>query len=99
MTKRLIRIAGFVNKEITEVIRQPKLLLSLILGPFLILLLFGIGYVGEQGRPKAILVLPNEAKFTDQADVYREQFGTGNLNVVDVNTDREGSISRLRNNE
>jgi len=40
----LIRIGAFARKEMTEILRQPRLLLTLILGPFLILLLFGIGY-------------------------------------------------------
>ena len=45
--KPFIRAAAFIGKEINEVRRQPRLVLSLILGPFLILLLFGIGYQGD----------------------------------------------------
>jgi ABC-2 type transport system permease protein len=40
----LIRIFAFVRKEIVNILRQPRLVFSLILGPFLILLIFGIGY-------------------------------------------------------
>ena len=40
-----IRVSAFVTKEIREVLRQPWLVVSLILGPFLILALFGIGYL------------------------------------------------------
>ena len=39
-----IRIFAFVRKEMISILRQPRLIFSLILGPFLILLLFGIGY-------------------------------------------------------
>ena len=34
-----IRTSAFLGKEIAEVRRQPRLVLSLILGPFLILLI------------------------------------------------------------
>ena len=34
--KRLIRISGFVGKEVREIWRQPRLILSLLLGPFLV---------------------------------------------------------------
>lgn len=98
MFKRVIRIGGFVAKELIEVIRQPRLLLSLILGPFLILLLFGIGYVGEKSELSAILVLPNEEAYTSQQEFYREQFGK-QLNVVDITVDEANATSRLRNNE
>src|SRR5215470_2140732 len=58
MFKTIIRLLSFFNKEINEVRRQPRLVLSLILGPFLILLLFGIGYAGERPKLKTALVLP-----------------------------------------
>lgn len=47
MFKPIIRLLSFFGKEVREIGRQPRLILSLILGPFLILLLFGIGYQGD----------------------------------------------------
>ena len=44
-----IRTLGFFTKEIVGVLRQPRLIASLVLGPFLILLLFGLGFRG--GHP------------------------------------------------
>ena len=38
-----IRTSSFLIMEIVEILRQPRLVLTLVLGPFLILLLFGIG--------------------------------------------------------
>jgi ABC-2 type transport system permease protein len=49
-----IRISAFFNKELAEILRQPRLILSLILGPFLILFLFGIGY---HNQPRAVRTL------------------------------------------
>ena len=40
----LIRSSAFVGKEIFAILRQPMLILTLVLGPFLILLLFGLGF-------------------------------------------------------
>ena len=44
MPTSLIRASAFLRKEIFEIVRQPKLLLTLVAGPFIIMLLFGIGY-------------------------------------------------------
>jgi len=49
MFKFLIRISSFISKELTEILRQPRLILTLVLGPFLVMFLFGLGYP-EQNR-------------------------------------------------
>jgi ABC-2 type transport system permease protein len=72
--KRLIRTSGFVHKELVEVIRQPRLLLSLILGPFAIMVLFGVGYVGESGTLRAILVVPPGQTAPAEIAAYRRLF-------------------------
>ena len=36
----LIRVSAFVRKDIVEIVRQPQLLLGVVLGPFLLLLVF-----------------------------------------------------------
>ncbi|HMA35611.1 MAG TPA: hypothetical protein VKY74_14190, partial [Chloroflexia bacterium] len=96
--KRLIRISGFVGKEVREIVRQPRLLLSLLLGPFLILLIFGAGYLGTPAELKAIIVIPNDPAFAAQKDTIRAQFGKG-IGVVDVTPDLNGALQRLRNQE
>jgi ABC-2 type transport system permease protein len=44
-------------------IRQPRLLLTLILGPFLILLLFGIGYRDTARDVRTIFVAAEDNEF------------------------------------
>ena len=44
LAKFLIRISSFISKELTEILRQPRLILTLVFGPFLIMFLFGLGY-------------------------------------------------------
>ena len=46
----ILRLLALVGKELIEVIRRPGALVSLVLGPFLIMAVFGLGYNGER-RP------------------------------------------------
>jgi len=39
----IIRASSFFRKEIFEILRQPRLVATLVMGPFLILLIFDIG--------------------------------------------------------
>jgi ABC-2 type transport system permease protein len=56
----IIRVTSFLGKEIAEVVRQPRLILTLIFGPFLILLVFGIGYKNEARSVRTLFVaVPN----------------------------------------
>src|SRR4051812_17730945 len=96
--KRLIRISGFVGKEVREIWRQPRLILSLLLGPFLILLIFGAGYVGPPAKLNAIIVIPNDPNFQSQKDALSQQFSKG-VNLIDITTDLEGAKNRLRRRE
>ncbi len=101
LAKRLIRVLSFTGKEVREIIRQPRLLLSLLLGPFLILLLFGVGYVNTFPALRAILVIPNDPAYTGQRDSLREQFNVNKnvMNILDVTVDLEDAQRRLRQGE
>ena len=50
MLKPIVRVSSFLGKEIREILRQPWLVVRLILGPFLILLLVGLGYTSQARR-------------------------------------------------
>ncbi|WP_110517255.1 ABC transporter permease [Herpetosiphon llansteffanensis] len=58
MLKNLVRIFAFCAKELNAIRRQPLLLVGLIIGPFLILSLFGVGYQGEQPKLRTGIVVP-----------------------------------------
>ena len=62
-SKRFRRLSSFLVKEILEVVQQPRLVVTMILGPFLILLIFGVGFTGKQGPAPAIVVVPPDAEF------------------------------------
>lgn len=55
----IIRTSAFLGKEISEILRQPRLLGSLVMGPFLILLVFGIGYRNEARALRTLFVVPD----------------------------------------
>jgi len=69
--KFLIRISSFISKELAEIFRQPRLIGTLVLGPFLIMFLFGLGYPEQNRTLRTIFVYEDtdslkEAKlFTD----------------------------------
>lgn len=93
--KRFIRAGAFVSKEFNEVRRQPRLILALILGPFLILLLFGIGYQGETNNLSALVVVPSGSQYSRDVAEYRAM--TGNqLNVTGVTDSLNEALDRLK---
>lgn len=60
----MIRSGAFVRKEAVEVLRQPRLLLLLVLGPFVVLLLFGAGLRDVDPPPRTIFVSPPDSELT-----------------------------------
>jgi ABC-2 type transport system permease protein len=64
----LRQTAAFARKELAEVVRQPRLLLLLALGPFLILLLFASGYRRTLPQMEVLLVVPAGSPFAGETD-------------------------------
>jgi ABC-2 type transport system permease protein len=94
LAKALTRILAFVGKELVEVVRRPGALVSLILGPFLILALFGVGYSGYRRPLDTVVVVPQGSGLPTDVEAYSEISGTG-LNVVEVTTDEPSAEQRL----
>jgi ABC-2 type transport system permease protein len=68
--KFLIRISSFVSKELTEILRQPRLVLTLVLGPFLVMFLFGLGYPEQNRRLRTTFVVEDPASVQDSLDLF-----------------------------
>ncbi|NJL33142.1 MAG: hypothetical protein HC893_03935 [Chloroflexaceae bacterium] len=94
MSKLFIRVLSFVSKELNEIRRQPRLILSLILGPFLILLLFGAGYRSNRPILRAVLVVPADVQAEIPMDDVRRIL-EANLELVDVRTDPGTAMEEL----
>jgi ABC-2 type transport system permease protein len=76
LAKGTIRTSSFFFKEIWAAIRQPKLVLSVLLGPFLILAAFGIGYKGQTPELDTLLVLPSDQRLPEDPEAYRDLFSS-----------------------
>ena len=78
IAQTVLRILAIVGKELVEVVRRPGAMLSLVLGPFLILAVFGIGYQGYKKDLTAIVVIDPSAPLPQEAEAYRSLgFGQG----------------------
>ncbi|MGI8657856.1 MAG: ABC transporter permease [Candidatus Limnocylindria bacterium] len=94
-TGSVVRMASFTGKELREVLRRPGVLVSLILGPFLVMFLFGLGYSGYRAPFATEIVVPTDSDFSRNAADY-EDLAPGRLDVTQVSEDRDGAEQRLR---
>lgn len=98
MGKGIIRLLAFFSKEMHKVRRQPRLVLALILGPFLILLLFGLGYQATPPRPRAMLVIPETLE--QQVDVTALTVAANfTYDLVGVTKDENAALAKLQAHE
>lgn len=93
--KSFVRSFAFVVKEMTEVLRQTPLILTLVLGPFLILLLFGIGYKNEARTLRTMVVMKQNDPAQEQFVQQVLSFGL-NLENSGTTNDLEAALRELR---
>ena len=94
----VVRMASFTGKELREVVRRPGVLLSLIVGPFLIMFIFGLGYSGYRAPFATEIVVPPGSNFSRDVKEY-ESLAPGRLDVKRVSEDAEAAERRLRDKE
>jgi ABC-2 type transport system permease protein len=75
MMKSIIRTLSFPGKEIAEIFRQPRLILTLVLGPFLIILLFGLGYPEEGRSLRTTFIVEDNNPFKDAVETFAKTIG------------------------
>jgi ABC-2 type transport system permease protein len=98
LLKSWTRTTSFLGKEITEVVRRPGALFSLIFGPFLIMGAFGLGYSGQYRPLATVLVVPANSGLSSDA-AYYQQFAGESVRIVGVTQDVENARSRLQRQE
>src|SRR5712675_727190 len=96
--KKLTRILAIVGKELISVVRRPGALLSLVLGPFLIMAIFGLGYSGFRRPLNTIVVVPPQAGLPTDKSAYAQVAGE-TLQIVDVVPDEASAMARLQRQE
>lgn len=95
----LIRTAGFVRKELRSVMRQPRLIMTLVVGPFLILLIFGFGYTEQVDPFRTLLVLESDdAGLATDIEGLGDAFGSS-IDLVGTTTDPGDGFDRLERKE
>lgn len=90
----LTRLLAFTSKELVEVIRRPGAIVSLVLGPFIILALFGAGYSGYRAALTAIVVVPPESGLPTDVKTY--QTVSEGLEIVAVEQSADTAEAQLR---
>jgi ABC-2 type transport system permease protein len=69
----VVQTVGLLRKEIADIVRQPRVLLVLVIGPFLVLLLFAIGYDQQQAVLRTAFVGPPGSVYEDSMERFAEE--------------------------
>jgi ABC-2 type transport system permease protein len=93
MFRPMTRTMAFFSKWMAEVIRQPALMLSLVVGPFLVLLAFGEGVAIGGPKPKTLIVEPQGGGGLLQP--LPEELA-GQIEIAGVTQDMEEARRQLR---
>jgi ABC-2 type transport system permease protein len=91
----VVRVFAFVGKELAETLRRPGAILSLILGPFLIMAVFGLGYSGVRRPLETVIVISPSSKLPTDVATYQELAGPA-LHIVEVMPDRDAAEAAVR---
>ncbi len=91
----LWRLLAFVGKELIETVRRPGALVSLVLGPFIIMAVFGVGFSGVRRPLDTLIVIPSSSQLPRDTEQYQDLAGPP-LNIVEITDDRAAAEQRLR---
>ena len=94
----IVRSSTFLIKEILEVLRQPRLIINLVLGPFLIMLLFGVGFSNKPRQVKTVFVVQNKQTLSKEINTFTNQDENTIINKG-VTTNLKNALMRLARNE
>jgi ABC-2 type transport system permease protein len=90
----IVRLLAFIGKELIETFRRPGAIISLVLGPFLIMAVFGLGYSGIKRPLETVVVAPPSSGLPADAQTYQELAG-GGLHIALVTPDRAAAEAEL----
>jgi ABC-2 type transport system permease protein len=90
----VLRLLTLVGKELVEIMRRPGALVSLVLGPFLIMVVFGLGFNGVRRPLETVVVIPPGSGLPTEVASYQALAG-GGLHVDSVVPDASAAQQRL----
>lgn len=94
----MIRAFAFFRKELVEIVRQPRLVALMVLGPFLVLALFGLGYSGRPMLMHTTFVGPDGSIYEQVVDDYRDELSEL-IDAGDYLDDEAVALEALRKDE
>jgi len=92
-----IQMLAVMVKELTELLRRPLLVLTLVLGPLLVMILFGIGSEATFAPPRTLVVLPTGEDKPPLLQEYERQIATS-VRIAGYTNDEAGAREQLRLN-
>ena len=96
--KSWTRTTAFIGKEVVEVVRRPGALFSLVLGPFMIMALFGVGYSGQPRPLNTVIVVPQGSELPADPAFYQQYAGPA-VTVAGVTSDLQSARDGLKNRQ
>lgn len=90
----LIQVVAFAKKDMRVVLRQPRLLLVLVVGPFVLLFLFAAGYDQESTVLRTVFVGPPDSAYQQSIDRIAGDLGAY-LTMEEYTSDRAEAEDRL----
>jgi ABC-2 type transport system permease protein len=97
-SRGFIRASAFFRKEIFDILRQPRLILTLVFGPFIILFLFGIGYHNQAKPLRALFVAQQTSSLAQNIQQFSETMGS-HLVYAGLSDNQVDALDRLRRRE
>ncbi|WP_420451457.1 ABC transporter permease [Ilumatobacter sp.] len=68
----VVQTVGFIRKETLEVLRQPRLLLVMVVGPFLVLALFAVGFDQQNTVLSTVFVGPPDGPYESSVEEFAD---------------------------
>jgi ABC-2 type transport system permease protein len=93
-----VRVSAFVRKDIVEIVRQPQLLLGVVLGPFLLLLVFGSSLGDLAPDLDTVIVAQRGSALFNLFEQFRFN-PSARFKISEVTPDRDAALERLREGE
>jgi ABC-2 type transport system permease protein len=90
----VVQALAFVRKELGEILRQPKLIVLLVVGPFGVLLLFGAGYRDSTLDLRTQFVGPADSVYEQAVSDYADVLG-GYIISEGYVTDEDAAVAQL----
>ena len=94
LAKSATHIYAQVRKEILQIVRRPGTFLSLVLGPFAIMALLGLGYSGYRAPFQTVLVIPASLPLSHDPAFYQNLAGPA-VHIDRVDADQSVALDQL----